>query len=252
MDMRFLEPGDIFKFRINPNSLYTVSKGGRGERTTFRQKKYASDVIITPEEHLVTTYVDMYRVLAGKEDIGELIRLVVLSIEQNMYAEAVDALTTGLTAVTAGTDYTYTGAFDMKKLLEMAQKVQVMNAGVRPVIAGTSIALMNVLPDSTAGFRLNVDGAKGVIDVIKNVYGFDVLVMEQAVSKDGGLVLPNDKLFVISPAQDKLVKGAVSNALTNSNQFYDNADLTQNFTYRKNYGFAYASAAKAGIYTINA
>ena len=251
MDMRFVEPGDIFKFRVNPNSLYTVSKGGRGERTSFRQKKYASDVIITPEEHLVTTYVDMYRVLAGKEDIGELIRLVVVSMEQDMYAEAVDALTTGLTAVTAGTDYTYTGAFDMKKLLEMAQKVQVMNAGVRPVLAGTAIALMNVLPDSTAGYRMNVDGAKGVIDIVKNVYGFDVLVMEQAVSKDGGLVLPNDKIFVISPAQDKLVKGAVSNAMTNSNQFYDNADLTQNFTYRKNYGFAYASAAKAGIYNID-
>ena len=44
---------------------------------------------------------------------------------------------------------------------------------------------------------------------------------------------------------------AVSNTLTNSNQFYDNADLTENFTYRKNYAFAYASAAKAAIYTIN-
>ena len=42
----------------------------------------------------------------------------------------------------------------------------------------------------------------------------------------------------------------MSNALTNSNQFYDNADLTQNFTTRKNWEFVFASAAKAGIYTI--
>ena len=250
MDLRFVGVGDIYKFRVNPNSLYTVSKGGKGERTSFRQKKYATDVIITPEEHIVTIYTDMYRVLAGKEDIGEFIRLVVLSIEQDMYAEAIDALTTGLNAVTSGTDFTYTGAFDMKKLLTMAQKVQVFNANVRPVIAGTSVALMNVLPDSTAGYRMNIDGNGGSINLVRNVYGYDVLVMDQAVSKDGSLVLPNDKLFVISPAQDKLVKGAVSNALTNSNQFYDNADITQNFTMRKNYGFAYASAAKAGIYNI--
>lgn len=43
---------------------------------------------------------------------------------------------------------------------------------------------------------------------------------------------------------------AISNALTNSNQFYDNADLTEDFTYRKNYAFTYASAAKAAVYKI--
>ena len=199
---------------------------------------------------MVTTYTSMYRVLAGKEDVGEFIRQVVISIEQDMYAEAVDALTTGLTSVTTGTDYAVSGAFDMKKLVALAQKVQVFNSGVRPVIAGTAIALMNVLPDSTSGYRMNIDGNGGSVELIRGVYGFDVLRMEQAASRDGSLVLPDDKIFVISPAQDKLVKGVVSNSLNNSNQFYENADITSNMTYRKLYGFEYASAAKAGIYTI--
>lgn len=42
----------------------------------------------------------------------------------------------------------------------------------------------------------------------------------------------------------------MSNTLTNSNQFYENADLTQNFTMRKDWGFEGLSAAFAGVYTI--
>ena len=250
MDLRYVGLGDILKIRVLPNTLYTVSRGSHGERTTFRQKKFAADVIIAPEEHLITIYVSMYRVLAQKEDIGDFIRQVVLSVQQDMYGEAVTALITGLTNVTAGTDFTHTGAFDMKTLVKMAERVQVFNANVRPVIAGSAVALMNVLPDATLGYRGNYDANGGGIDLIKNVVGFDVLRLQQAVGANSTLVLPDDKLFIVSPTQDKLVKGAVSTTLNNSNQFYENADLTQNYTYRANYGFQYASAAKAGIYTI--
>lgn len=250
MDLRFVGVGDIMKIRVMPNTLYNVSLGGRGERTTFRQKKYAADVIITPVEHLITIYVDMYRVLVGKEDIGEFIRQVVLSVEQNMYGEAISALTTGLADVTSGTDLTETGAFDMKTLIKMGELVQVRNAGVRPIITGSATALMNVIPDGSSGFRGNYDANGGAINLIKNVFGFDVLRLDQALAADGGLVLPDNQIFVVSPAQDKLVKGAVSSTLANSNQFYENADLTSNFTYRKNYAFAYASSATAAVYTI--
>ena len=74
--------------------------------------------------------------------------------------------------------------------------------------------------------------------------------MNNAAAQGGGLVLPDDKIFVVSPAQDKLVKAVVSNALTNSNQFYDNADLTSDYTTRKMWEFTYASASKAGVYTV--
>ena len=250
MDLRYVGVGDIAKFKIMPNSLYTVSKGGRAERTTFRQRKHAGDIIVVPQEHVVTIYVNMYSVLAGKESIAEFVRLVVTAVEQDMYAEAVAALTTGLTNLPTPT-YNYTGAFDMATLLTMAEQVQVYNQGVRPVIAGTAVALMNVIPDSASGYRGNYDANGGAINLLRGVYGFDVLKLDQAAAKNGGLVLPNDKIFVVSPSQDKLVKGAVSNTLTNSNQFYDNADLTEDFTYRKNYAFAYASAAKAAVYTIS-
>lgn len=248
-DFRFVSLGDVVKFKIMPNQFFTVSKGGTGERTIHRQKDFAQDIIVAPVEHIVTVYTDMYRVLAGKEDIADFVARVVLAIEQAMYGDALNALMTGLNNLPTGT-YNITGAFDMKTLVKMAETVQVYNAGVRPVIAGSATALMHVLPDSTLGYRGNYDANGGSIELIKNVYGYDVIKMNNAAAQGGGLVLPDDKIFVVSPAQDKLVKGVVSNALTNSNQFYDNADLTSDYTTRKMWEFVYASAAKAGVYKI--
>lgn len=42
----------------------------------------------------------------------------------------------------------------------------------------------------------------------------------------------------------------MTTAMTNTNQHFDNADLTSNFTYRKAWDFMFASAAKAAVYTI--
>lgn len=42
----------------------------------------------------------------------------------------------------------------------------------------------------------------------------------------------------------------MSTTLTNSNQFYDNADISQNFTLRKAYELAFASAAIGAKYKI--
>lgn len=248
-DFRPVGYGDTLKIKIQPKQFYTVSLGGHGERTTFRQKHFANDVVVSPIEHIVTVYVDMYRVLAGKEDIAEAIRLVLISVEQAMYADALQSLVAGLATISDAA-LSVSGAFDMKTLVKMAETVQVRNAGIRPVIVGSAVALMNVLPDSSLGYRMNVSGERPVIDLIKNVMGYDVMKLEPAADALGNLVLPDDKIFVISPAQDKLIKGVMSTALTNSNQFYDNADLTQNFTYRKEWNFIFATAATAGVYTI--
>ena len=248
-DFRFVSLGDVVKFKIKPNQFFTVSKGSVGERTIHRQKDFAQDIIVAPVEHIVTVYTDMYRVLAGKEDIADFVARVVLAIEQAMYGDALNALMTGLNNLPTGT-YNISGAFDMKTLVKMAETVQVYNAGVRPVSAGSATALMRVLPDSTLGYRGNYDANGGSIELIKNVYGYDVIKMNNAAAQGGGLVLPDDKIFVVSPAQDKLVKAVVSNALTNSNQFYDNADLTSDYTIRKMWEFTYASASKAGVYTV--
>lgn len=217
----------------------------------MRQKKYDGDVIITPTEHIVAVYADMYRVLAGKEDIAEFIRTVVLTIEMDMNKQALAALSTGMAGVTIPSQFKVTGAFDAKKMIALGQRVQAYNMGVKPVIMGTAAALSNVLPDSTLGFRMNVEGANGSVRAMKDFYGFDLYELAQMPTNvDYGLALNDNALYLVSPTLDKLVRGVMTTTLTNSNQFYDNADLTQNFTMRKEYGFEFIASAFAGVYNI--
>lgn len=244
--------GDLLHVKVQPRTLFTVSLGGRGERTTFRQKKNAADVAIGAVEHIITTYVDMARVLAGKEDLAEAVRMVVLSIELDMQKDAVAALTAGLSGATVPSQFKVSAAFSASSLITLAQRVQAYNSGAKPVILGTTAALAQVLPDSTLGYRMNVAGADGSVKYLRDFYGFDLVELPQIPSNSSyGLALSDSVLYVVSPAVDKLVYGVMETALTNSNQFYENADLTQNFTMRKGYNFQFVGGAFAGIYTIS-
>lgn len=252
-DLRYVGYGDLVNFKIKPRTLYTVSKGAHGERVTFRQKKYDGNLQLMPIEHIITTYVDMYKVLAGKEDLAEFVRLVVYSIETEMTKEATNALTTGMTASTYPTQLNVSGAFSAETLVTLAETVEAYNFGARPIIAGTATALMKVPTDASLNLRGIFDAEGGRIGLVKDFYGYDLLRLPQVATgnySNFGLALDPDTLYIISPAMDKLVKGAVSTSLTNSNQFYDNADITQNFTMRKDFDFAFVSGAWGGIYKI--
>lgn len=252
VDLRMAGIGDIVKVKVLPRTLYTVSAGGNGgERTSFRQKKFAGDVVIPMQERIITTYVDMYRVMAGKEDIADFVRAIVLSIEIDMQKLAVDALNAGLASASYPSQFKENAKFDPKKLIALAQRVQAYNEGVKPIIMGTASALANVLPDSNLGYRGTYDGNGGTVHVLRDFYGFNLYELPQMpTGKDYGLALDDGKLYVVSPVGSKLVTVAMSTTLTNSNQFYENADLTSNFTMRKNYGAEFIGAQFAGIYTI--
>lgn len=194
----------------------------------------------------------MARVLAGKDDLAEAVRAIVISIEIDMNKEVMAALTTGLGASSYPTQFVESGAFDGKKLVQLAQRVQAYNMMAKPVIMGTAAALMNVLPDSALGGRLVIDGREPVVTYVKDFYGFPVYELPQAPtgSADFGLALDDTKLYVVSAAVNKPVAGVMSTALTNSNDFYENADISQNFTMRKGYDFQYVGASYVGLYTI--
>lgn len=252
VDFRLIGVGDILKVKVLPRTLYTVSKGGTGERTSFRQKKYASDVVISLNEHIITTYVDMYRVLAGKEDIAEPVRAIVISVETDMNKEAVGALNAGLAAASYPQAFLESGNFNAQKLIALAQRVQAYNNGVKPIIMGTASALSHVLPDSTLGYRGTYGADGGSVNLLRDFYGFSLYELPQIpTGVNYGLALDDNTLFVVSPVGNKLVVGGMSTTLTNSNQFYENADLTQNFTMRKLYSFEFVGSSFAGKYTIS-
>lgn len=252
VDFRSVGYADTVNLKVPPKTLYTVSRGARGERTSFRQKKWAGNVEISPIEHIITTYVDMARVFAGKDDLADAVRAIIMSIEIDMNNEIIASLNAGLNEASYPEQFVETGAFDGKKLVQLAQRVQAYNMMAKPVIMGTAAALMNVLPDSTLGGRLVIDGRDPVVSYVRDFYGFGIYELPQApTGKDFGLALDDNTLYVVSAAVAKPIVGVMSTTLTNSNQFYENADISQNFTMRKSYDFEFVGAAYVGKYTIN-
>lgn len=252
VDMKYVGFGDIVKFRVKPRQLYTVSKGAHGERQTFRQKHFESDVVVAPISHIITVYADFYRVMAGLEDIADFIRMAVLSVEVEMTRDAIKALSDTLNEATYPTEFIHRGPFNSKEAVKLAQRVQAYNFGAKPVFLGTRAALMNVLPDSAAGFRMQVAGSNGAVSIMKDFYGFELYELTQIPTggADFGMELADDALYMVSPGADKLIKGVVSNAMSHSNQYLDNADLTSDYTFTKDWNFVGLSAAYAAKYII--
>lgn len=254
VDFRTVGYGDVVKFKITPRTLFVVSRGGGMERTSFRQRQYAGDVTLVPEEHLVTVYSDWLSVVAGKEDFAEAIRLAVVSIERNMTLEAVKALNDGLSvANNYPSQFIVEGAFSSQAAIQLAQRVQAYNFGAKPVFLGTAAALSKVLPDYSAGFRMNVAGADGSVRIMKNFYGFDLVELPQIPSGNNfGMMLDDNTLYVVPTSVDKVVKGVMCPTMTNTNQFFDNADVTTNYTLRRWYNFGFISSGYAGLYKVTA
>lgn len=252
VNMRLTGYADAIHVEVPAKTLFTNSLGAKGERVTHRQRKFRGDLVLSPVEHIITEYVDMARVYARKDDIAEAMHRVVISAEIGMNNEINKALNAGLAGASQPSQFKESGAFEPKKLVQLAQRVQAYNGMAKPIILGTAAALMNVLPDSTLGYRTVIDGKDGVVSYVRNFYGFDVYELPQAPTgtADFGMALSDTALYVVSPAVNKVIEGAVVTAMTNGNQFYDNADLTSNGTLRKAYDFQFSGGAFIGYYDV--
>jgi len=248
-DFRTQGVGDVTKFTVRPNTLFTVSKSAKGERTAVRQRHFSKDIVITPIEHEISIYENLYSVLSSRADVADFIGWVLLSVQTAMYKDALSAFTTGIKA--QGTPWKYTGAFDLAQLVKICETVQAKNNGIKPIICGSATALLNVLPDASAGFRMNIDGSDAQIELVKTALGFPVIKLENAIDGNDNLLLASDELYIVVPAADKLVKGVMTAGFSNGNDAFMNADITKDFTFRKEWDFVYASAAKGGVYVIS-
>lgn len=253
-DMRFVDWGDVPLFDVPNRAFPVVSKAGSASRTQLLQKFYRGNDTVSVENHKISLTVDMYAVLAGRQSLAEVARRAVIAIEADMTREAYGAMKKGLTGVTIPSELKVEGAFDMDKLIGVAQRVEAYNFGMKPAFLTTTRGAMKILPSSAAGYRLNTDAKAPEIGLMRTVYDYDLIIMNQVATGDYsnyGLALDDNLIMVVSPGAEKLLKAVVEGStLTNSNNFYDNADLSSNWTIDKRYGFGYLSGAIAGSYTL--
>ena len=248
-DMKFADLGDSIKFDIKSNSLFTVSKAGNRQRTTNQQKTFRTTVTMTGDNHEITIGTTLFEMLTGQSYLAEEIMKVARSIETTMLFEAYDAFTTemnGLSGNLAVANYAETS------LISLCETVTAYNQGRKAVIIGTPVALKSVLPDNTTNYRYLLDDDYVRLGHLAQFNGYDVLPMEQVAnpydSTAYALKLDDTKIYVVSPASDKIVKiGVFGGTFSHQDNSYDNANKTIENTTEKAWNTAVVTNSVAGV-----
>lgn len=251
-DIENVDYGQTAQFDIKPNSLMSTSTAGNAQRTAWVQKQFETSITLTPVNHNITVQASFYKVLAKKESLADFMRKAVLSTERDMTKDAYSALTGLVGTGTFPSQLKQTG-YTQDGLLNLCNTISAYNQGNKAVIMGTNRALASVLPNGANGYRIVTPSDKMSIQLIDNFFGYDVLMLPQVAkgTSDFALTLNDKELYIISPSSDKIVKGCIEGTvISNSNDYYDNANLTSNYTMNKRWVFSAVTNSKMGLVTL--
>lgn len=245
--------GETLEFEVQPNSLFTVSRSSNAQRTAFNKKQFAINATLQAVNHQITVQTQLYKVLSGKENLARFVRKAVLSIETAMHKEAYNTLASLVANASFPTALKETG-YTADKAITLAQTVEAYNNGAKVAFVGTKKAIYQMLPDASKGYRMITDATAPQINIVRGIFDWDIIEIPQVATGDDktySLALADDKVYVISIGAEKPIKGILEGStLTNSNDFYDTADLSQNFTMNKRYGFGAIANTVCGVLTV--
>jgi hypothetical protein len=252
-DVRTIGWGDSAAFDVEPRDLFVVSKSGKAQRTSEIHKQFRGQVTIIPVMHELSVQVSLYKVLSGAESLANFVAKVVRSVETQVTLDAYNAFATAMAALsnTATTGLRVSG-YTQAYLLRLCQQVTAWNGGAKAVVAGTPLALINILPDD-ANYRYILESDYVKIGYIRTAFGYDVMSLPQVAdyTTPWAMALDDTKLWIVSPSSQKILKLVLEGStLSNTTQPYQNANLTQNSTLYKSWNVGVATNSVGGIITL--
>jgi hypothetical protein len=139
-----------------------------------------------------------------------------------------------------------------ESLISLCETVTAYNQGRKAVILGTPVALKAVLPNPATNYRYLLDDAYVKLGHLQTFNGYDVLPMEQVANPYSAtpysLKLDDTKIYVVSPASDKIVKiGVFGGTFSHQDNAYDNANKTIESTTEKSWETAVVTNSVAGV-----
>ena len=239
--------GDNANFEIKSGDLFTVTKNGNSRRHVEAQKQFTGNKTLTPIDHTITTEVDFYRVLAGKESQAEYAMKVILSIESEIAIDIMTAVKDSYASLTA--NFKENG-FSQNAFKKLSQRVSAANGGARTIVMGTELGLSTILPTSDyLKMGLGEDYVKvGYLPVFLNT---PLIAMSQKIdwdSADYGFALDDTYLYFLSPQTQKLVQVVFEGgSLAIADNQFGTANLTQKVSLHKRYIVGLITNAKYGI-----
>lgn len=247
-DFRFADLGDSMTFDIENNALYNVSKAGYRKRSTNMQKHFDTTVTMVPVNRMLTVGTDLFEIMSGRVSIAKEVMKAVRSIETAMMFDAYNAFATATGALS---NALAVNNYSENSLITLCETVTAYNQGRKAVIIGTPVALKAVLP-TNSNYRYLLDDEYVKLGHLQTFNGYDVLPLEQVADPYNAtpysLKLDDTKIWVVSPAADKIVKvGVGGEMLSHTDAIYDNANLLQMSTMSKAWDTQVVTNAVCGI-----
>jgi hypothetical protein len=242
---------DSFAFECKPRDLFAVTKATMGKRHGEIQEQYDGQVTLTPILHDVTVAVDLYRVLAGYENLAEFLMKAARSMETEMAYDAYVAMNTAATALPttpSGGELKITG-YTQTDAVRLASSVSAFNMGSQAVFAGTKSALSNILPND-ANYRYELESDYVKVGYIRTAFGYDTLAFPQIADWKNPfkLLLDDTRVYVISPSSQKIIKLCLGgNTLAIDGGVYGMANLKHVTTLKKKWIAGVATASCMGL-----
>ena len=239
--------GDSAIFDIKSGDLFTVTKNGNSRRHVEAQRQYTGQKTLVPTNHTITTEVDLYRVLAGKESQAEYAMKVALSIESEIAIDIMACVHDSFSALTANFKE---NAYSESAFKKLAARVGAANGGARAVALGTELGLGTIMPTNDyLKMGLGETYAKiGYLPIFKNV---PLVALAQKIdwdSADYDFALDDTYIYMISPQTQKLVQVVFEGgSLAIADNQFGTANLTQKVSLHKRWAVGLITNSKYGI-----
>lgn len=239
--------GDSAVFDIKSGDLFTVVENGNSRRHVEAQRQFTGQKALVPTNHTVTTEVDLYRVLAGKENHAEYAMKVVLSIESEIAIDIMAAVKDSFSVLTANFKE---NAYSETAFKKLAARVGAANGGAKAVAIGTELGLGTIMPTNDyLKMGLGETYSKiGYLPVFKNV---PLIALAQKIdwsSADYDFALDDSYIYMISPQTQKLVQVVFEGgSLAIADGQFANSNLTQKVSLHKRWCCALITNSKYGI-----
>lgn len=251
-DMNFVDFGETLELEVQPNSLFVVSASSNAQRKGFNKKQFAINTTLQAVNHQITVQTQLYKVLSGKENLTRFVRKAIISVETAMSVDAYNTLKALVNNGSFPTALKETG-YSADSAIRLAQTVEAYNNGAKVSFVGTKRAIYKMLPSASDGYRMITDAMNPQINIVRGIFDWDIIELPQVATgkADYSLVLEDNKVYVMSLGSQKPIQGVVEGAtLTNSNDYYDTADLTSSATMNKRWGFGAVSNSKMGVIVV--
>lgn len=239
--------GDSAEFDIKSGDLFVVTKNGNSRRHIESQRQFTGTKTLVPENHTITTDVDWYRVMSGKDSPAEYAMKVILSMESELAIDVMSAIKNSFDTLTANFKE---NAFSESAFKKLASRVSRANGGARTVVLGTELGLGTILP-SNDSLKMGLGETYSKVGYLPIFKGVPLIAFKQRIdwdSADYDFALDDSYLYFISPQAQNLVQIVLEgNTLAISDPQNANASLTQRTSLCKRWAVGLITNAKHGI-----